>query len=36
MQFRTSVILALAATLLAGSAWAHHNMRRVRRVQVRS
>lgn len=26
MQFRTSVILALAVTLLAGSAWAHHNM----------
>ena len=26
MQSRTSVILALAVTLLAGSAWAHHNM----------
>ena len=26
MQFRTSVIFALAVTLLAGSAWAHHNM----------
>ena len=26
MQVRTSVILALAVTLLAGSAWAHHNM----------
>ena len=26
MQFRTSVILGLAVTLLAGSAWAHHNM----------
>jgi hypothetical protein len=26
MQFRTSVILSLAVTLLAGSAWAHHNM----------
>ena len=26
MQSRTSLILALAVTLLAGSAWAHHNM----------
>jgi len=26
MQFRTRVALALALTLLAGSAWAHHNM----------
>jgi hypothetical protein len=26
MQFRTRVTLALALTLLAGSAWAHHNM----------
>src|ERR1044071_10114166 len=26
MQFRTRVSLALALTLLAGSAWAHHNM----------
>src|SRR6185295_15259741 len=26
MQFRTRVTLALAVTLLAGSAWAHHNM----------
>ena len=26
MLSRTSVILALAVTLLAGSAWAHHNM----------
>lgn len=26
MQVRTRVILALALTLLAGSAWAHHNM----------
>jgi hypothetical protein len=26
MQFKTSVILGLAVTLLAGSAWAHHNM----------
>jgi hypothetical protein len=26
MNFRTSAVLALAVTLLAGSAWAHHNM----------
>ena len=26
MQFRSRVTLALALTLLAGSAWAHHNM----------
>jgi hypothetical protein len=26
MKLRTSVTLALAVTLLAGSAWAHHNM----------
>jgi len=26
MPFRTRVFLALALTLLAGSAWAHHNM----------
>jgi hypothetical protein len=26
MQFRTRTILALALTLPAGSAWAHHNM----------